>query len=514
MDTSTTISTPTATDGAAPPGSSPAPPVARGVADPLGPTDPAAHATLSAWEDCDDGFECAALTVPRRWSDVDGDTMELAVVRHAARGDRGDRIGSLIVNPGGPGASGVEFVEGFVTGQMPDGLDERFDIVGWDPRGTGRSEKIDCTTDEQWLKPDLDPTPDDPGEVEALRAQASEDAEACLREEGELLQLVGTRATVRDLDALRGALGDPQLTYVGYSYGTTIGMEYLRLYPGRVRAMVLDGVAVPGADPVEDALAQAIGFERTLDAYLDDCANRSGCPLGDDPKATLLDLAVRLDDTPVPADYTLAGTDAVARVGEVGTGELYIAVASSLYRRESWPTLDQGLAEALAPEPSGRTLLALRDDYLGRQADGTWDDNADSRRAIRCADQEARSTRPEGDTSLVEPWSNLLPFWGAWFAVGTPGCWGLPEAVEPLASLSADELGGAPPVVVIGTTNDPATPYEQSVAATQIIEGSVLVTYVGDQHTIYRSRSACIDEPVTRYLTTGDPPADGLRCTG
>lgn len=512
MDTTPTSTTSGPASGADDPGPLPdvPAPAAGGIPDPQGPADPAAHATLSPWEECDGDFACATLTVPRRWSDVDGETLDLAVVRRPADGEP---IGSLVLNPGGPGASGVDFVEGFVGGGLPDGLDESFDIVGWDPRGVARSEGIDCTTDEQWLELEPDPTPDDQADIDALRAEATEDAEACTRDEGDLLEVVGTRATARDLDALRGALGDAELTYVGYSYGTTIGMEYLRLYPGRVRAMVLDGVAVPGADPTTDALAQAAGFERTLDAYLADCPGRTDCPLGDDPKADLLDLVARLEAAPLPADYTLQADGAAPRDGELGAGELYIAIASSLYARESWPTLDQGLGEALGPDPSGRTLLALRDEYLGRQADGTWDDDADSRGAIRCADQEARSAQPEGDTSLVGPWTDLLPFWGAWFAVGTPGCWGLPDAVEPLAPLAEGDLAGAPPVVVIGTTNDPATPYEQSEEAARIIEGSVLVTFVGDQHTAYRSQSACIDGPVTRYLITGGAPPEGLRCT-
>lgn len=498
-------------DGGVTTSAAPGPPgtPADGAADPIGPADPAAHATLSAWDACDDGFECATLTVPRRWSDVEGDTLDLAVARHRAEGER---IGSLVMNPGGPGASGVDFVQAFVGGSLPEGLDQRFDIVGWDPRGTGRSDRIDCTTDEEWLEADIDPTPDDQADIDAIRSEAEEAARTCTTEVGDLLELVGTRATARDLEALRGALGDEELSYVGYSYGTTIGMEYLRLFPERVRAMVLDGVAVPGAEPVEDSLVQARGFERALDSYLAGCADRPSCTLGDDPKAALIDLVDRLETGPIPADYTYDVEGAEARSGSLGVGELYIAVASALYSEASWLTLDEGLASARAATPDGRTLLAMRDEYLGRQPDGTWDDDSDSRAAIRCADQEARSPQPEGDTDLVTPWAAELAFWGAWFAVGLPGCWGLPEAIEPLAPLSDGAIADAPPVVVIGTTNDPATPYEQSEQAARIIDGSVLVTFVGDQHTVYSSQSDCIDDPVTSYLITLAPPAPGLRC--
>jgi pimeloyl-ACP methyl ester carboxylesterase len=478
------------------------------TADDIGPDQPADHATLSAWEPCAGDFECATLTVPRDWADPGGDTLDIAVTRHLAEGER---VGSLLLNPGGPGASGVGFVQGFVSTSLPDGLDERFDIVSWDPRGTGGTNRIDCTTDDEWLEPDIDPTVEDDADIEAIRTQAAEGVAACVAEAGDLLGVVGTRATVRDLDALRGVLGDEALTYVGYSYGTTLGMEYLRLYPDRVRAMVLDGVAVPGTEPVTDAHVQAQGFERTLDAYLTDCTTRSTCPLGDDPKATLIDLAGRLEAERIPASYQL-GDDSEARQGDLGVGELYIAVAASLYDDGAWPVLDQGLAEALASPPQGRTLLAIRDQYFGRAADGTWTDDADARSTIRCADQVERSAEPEGDLSLAVDWAAELPFWGAWFGTGIPGCWGAPEAVDPLLPLGDGDLTGSPPVVVIGTTNDPATPYEQAEEAARVIEGSVLVTFEGDVHTAYRSLSDCLDDAVTPYLVDLTVPAAGLRC--
>lgn len=497
--TTTSVDGPTTTDGDPPP-----PP----TGDDIGPDQPAEVSALSPWEPCSGSFECATLTVPRDWADPEGDTLEIAVTRHPAEDER---IGSLLLNPGGPGASGVDFVRSFVDGQLPDGLAERFDIVSWDPRGTGGANRIDCTTDEEWLEPDVDPTVEDDADVEAIRTEAEETVAACEIEAGDLLEVVGTRATVRDLDALRGLLGDEALSYVGYSYGTTIGMEYLRLYPDRVRAMVLDGVAVPGTDPIVDAHVQAQGFERTLDAYLADCAGRSTCPLGDDPQAALLDLVDRLEAERIPASYQL-GDGSAPRDGTVGVGELYTAVAASLYDDAAWSTLDQGLEEALADDPQGRTLLAIRDQYLGREADGTWIDDADARGTIRCADQVERPAQPEGDLALAEEWAAELPFWGAWFGTGIPQCWGAPEATDPLLPLADGDLTGVPPVVVIGTTNDPATPYEQSEEAARVIAGSVLVTYEGDVHTAYRSLSDCVDDAVTAYLVDLTVPSSGLRC--
>ncbi|QYG93731.1 alpha/beta hydrolase [Iamia sp. SCSIO 61187] len=496
--TSTTTTDPDA-------GSDPPPP----VGDDLGPDVPADFAALSPWAPCAGSFECATLTVPRDWADPEGDTIDLAVTRHPAEGDR---IGSLLVNPGGPGASGVEFTQGFVGSGLPDGLTERFDVVSWDPRGTGGANRVDCTTDQDWLEPDIDPTVEDQADIDLIRTETAAAVARCEQAAGDLLAVVGTRATVRDLDALRGVLGDEGLTYVGYSYGTTIGMEYLRMYPGRVRAMVLDGVSVPGVDPIVDAHVQAQGFERTLDAYLADCPRRATCPLGEDPKATLLDLVARLEAERIEASYQLGVDDAAPRDGTVGVGELYIAVAASLYDDSSWPILDQGLEEALGTPAQGRTLLALRDQYLGRQVDGTWADDADARSTIRCADQAERSEQPEGDLALAEDWAAELPFWGAWFGTGNPGCWGAPEAVEPLLPLDEAALAGLPPVVVIGTTNDPATPYEQAEDAAELIDGSVLVTYEGDVHTAYRSLSDCVDDAVTPYLVDLAVPPSDLVC--
>lgn len=486
---------------------SPAPPAGAPGDD--GPDDPARHATLGPWEPCRVSFECATLTVPRDWADVDGAPLDLAVMRLPASGDR---IGSVVLNPGGPGASGVDFLEGYAAGRLPAGLDERFDVVAWDPRGTGASAPITCTSDEELLAPDLDPTPDGPDDVAAIRAEVESSVAACREAAGDLLELVGTRATTRDLDALRGALGDERLTYVGFSYGTTIGMEYLRAYPDRVRAVVLDAVALPGVDPVEDARTQGLGFERALDAYLDGCATRPSCPLGPTPKDDLLDLVDRLERGPVPASYTLGAPGAEPRPGELGIGELYIAVASTLYTRSSWPTLDAGLAEARADPPSGRTLLAQRDAYLGRRPDGTWRSDLDARVAIRCADQAARARAPEGDLALADAWTVDMPFWGAWFASGTPGCWGFPAAREPLEPLGAGAVSGVPPVVVIGATDDPATPYEQAEDAQRAIDGSVLVTFEGAEHTTYKRISDCIDDAVTTYLVDLTPPPAGLRC--
>lgn len=472
----------------------------------IGPERPEEHAALSPWTPCAGSFECATLTVPRDWADPDGATLDVAVTRHVAEGER---VGSLLLNPGGPGASGVDFVQTFVASGLPDGLAERFDVVSWDPRGTGGENRVDCTTDEQWLEPDIDPTVEDDADVEAIRTESQEAVAACEAAAGDLLEVVGTRATVRDLDALRGLLGDPQLTYVGYSYGTTIGMEYLRMYPDRVRAMVLDGVAVPGTEPTEDARVQAQGFERTLDAYLADCPARDSCPLGDDPKAALLDLVAQLEGERIEASYQLGGGE--PREGTLGVGELYIAVAASLYDDAAWEVLDQGLEEALT-EGNGRTLLAIRDQYLGRDAEGAWADDADARGTIRCADQVERSAQPEGDLDLVEDWSAELPFWGAWFATALPGCWGAPPAVDPLLPLDDGDLTGVPPVVVIGTTNDPATPYEQAEEAARVVDGSVLITYEGDVHTAYRSLSDCVDDATTAYLVDLTVPAPDLRC--
>lgn len=470
------------------------------------------EAALSEWGNCEgdlEEVECAYLTVPLDWADPDGETIDLRVGRKPAEG--GDRIGSLVLNPGGPGQPGVPFLDTFIAGDsVPTGLDERFDLVSWDPRGTGESSPIACSTAEELEEPGLDSAPDTPEEEEDLVEHIEESVEECVEEYPELIDEVGTRNTVRDLDALRDALGDTDLTYLGYSYGTLIGQEYLAAFPENVRAMVLDGLVLAGLSPVEQSRGQLESFEANLHAFLEWCDDQRRCFGDGDPEGALRDLFAEMEDgLRIPGDYQFTGPP---REGTVGIEELAYGILVALYSENSWGVLQQALTAAMAEDPDGGILLYLRDTYRGRQEDGTWDASSDAFAAIGCADQVERAQTPLGDRERVEEWGEEYPFFGELFASGLPGCFGFPAAEEPIVPLALGSITGVPPVVLVSSTGDPATPYENGEKVQDIIDGSVVVTWEGNDHTAYRNQSKCIDAPLTRYLIELTPPEEGLRC--
>jgi pimeloyl-ACP methyl ester carboxylesterase len=483
--------------------------------DPAGPTTgPQGDGALSEWEDCEDGLQCATLEVPLDWDRPDGEMITLAVLRDPVADDS-ERIGSVIFNPGGPGEPGTDFLRQFRSaGRIPDDLDDRFDLVSWDPRGTGDSAGVRCLSDEQAAAPDPDPSIDGPEDVAAIRTEAEQLLARCEAEAGDVWTRVGTRNTVRDLDALRAALGDERLTFVGYSYGTTIGIEYGRMFPDRIRAMVLDGVALPAIDPVEATLGQARAFEANFEAFLADCEERTICLFGgEDPRAAFAELEADLEaGERLPADYTLPDSEGQMhrRRGTVGIGELYSAVVVALYAQENWIALETALAAASRGD--GQLLLYLRDTLAGRREDGTWSHLPEANQAINCADQEVRAEDADGDDRLRDQWEAELPLLGALFAVGTPGCFGFPAAEEPLTPVTAADLTEVPPVVVIGATDDPATPYARSEQLRELLPEAALVTWESADHTAYGRGSACLDDPVTAYLEDLTLPQDGLRC--
>jgi len=508
-----TTGTPTPVTGGVTPSSTPATSTPASTRPPITPT-PLGRYRLSGWSDCKGGFECATLVVPLDWSKPAGRTISLAVIRKPATGP-GARVGSVLMNPGGPGEPGTGFLRDIVgAGRLPKALGQRLDLVSWDPRGTGGSGGVDCLTEQQLLAPDPDPTLDTPAEAAAYAANASTLLKGCQTKDGFELPYLGTRNTVRDLDALRSALGDPKLTYVGFSYGTTVGAIYAQMFPTRVRALVLDGVTAVGADPVVDTHDQALSFEKNLEAFLADCASRTSCLFGHgDPRGEFLRLVAQLEaGQRLPATYSLpdaSGTDHQRR-GTVGIGEFYTGVITPLYSRDDWIALEQALAGA--ENGDGKLLLYLRDQLEGRQDDGSFNGLPEANVAINCADQTLRPSNPSGDPALRAQWVKEMPLLGAVFAAGTPGCAGWPAAKEPLSTLRPGAIKGVPPIVLIGATGDPATPYAQAVAEQALIPGSRLVTWESDDHTAYGRGSACLDEPVTSYLVDLTVPSVGLRC--
>ena len=454
------------------------------------------------WTGCGGSRECATVVVPLDYSDLDGDTVELAVNRLPAT-DSGDRIGSLLVNPGGPGASGVDFVEQGGSTLFAK-LNESYDIVGFDPRGVGASEPVNCLdaagVDRLMAS---DPDPDTPPEVARTAGLYRKFGLACQRAAGDLLPHLSTSVVARDLDVLRGVVGDERLNYLGFSYGTLVGAVYAELFPDAVGRMVLDGAVDPGLDSKEAALSQAGGFQTALEAYAADCVTKPGCPLGTDVDAglqrirTLLD---ELDAQPLPTDDPERPlTEGLALYG----------IAYPLYVESLWPGLTLALQGALG-EMDGRQLLLLADLYADRTDSGYRNNKTQVIYAVNCLDDPSDASASDVRATLDE-FEQAAPTLGRAFAWGPLACAQWPvKPAEPLPDTVDAE--GAPPIVVVGTTRDPATPYAQAQALADDLESGVLLTRDGDGHTAYGQGNACITAAVEAYLLKGTVPAEGTIC--
>lgn len=453
-------------------------------------TAPADPGTLD-WRPCG-ALECATLEVPVDHDQPEGPQLEIALARRAAR-NPAERIGAVLVNPGGPGGSGIEMLSYL---PMPPAVTERFDVVGFDPRGVGDSTPLDCRTHLQAIY-DADPTMEDQTDVDRFREVSQAFVDECADRHGDLLPHLGTEAVARDLDRIRAALGDEQLTYVGYSYGTSIGQTYARLFPERVRAMVLDGVVDLTRTGVEGAEGQAAGFTRALDAYLADC-DRRNC-LGRPAAEVLDEVMLRAESAPIPA----ARADRPATPGVVA-----IALARALYSDLLWPQLTRALTDAAAGDGTG--LVGLADDYLGRSPDGTYPNGFEVYFAVSCLD----TAWPDSFEELLDQGRQVgarYPRLGEALVNDYARCALWPHDPEPLEPIPAD-LEGLAPIVYISTTGDPATPHESGVRTAAATPGARLITNVGEGHTVFANGKACVDDAVTAYLVDLTLPPEGLRC--
>lgn len=451
-----------------------------------------------SWRDCGSN-ECTTVKVPLDYADPGGRSIELAVLRRPASGDR---MGSLLVNPGGPGVAGTGYAENAEYYFSQRVLDA-YDVVGWDPRGAGDSTAVECLTDAQTdAMIAADGTPDTPAEVRQLKRIYRSFTAGCERGSGFLLPRVGTLDSARDMDILRSVLGEKQADYFGASYGTELGATYADLFPERVGRFVLDGALDPKVGSEEMARGQLEGFQRALTAFVDDCLTIDGCPLGPTRQAgmqQISELFARADAHPLSSDSGRDVTEALVQLG---------VVAAMYNRDQGWPMLRLGLARAF--DGDGTVLLALADSYSERNADGTFASNINEAfPAISCTDRpESMSLRQI--RALIPQFRRISPVFGEWFAWAGAGCaaWPVDDAPFP-RTLRAD---GAAPIVVIGTTRDPATPYEWAVSLAHQLQSGVLLSRDGDGHTAYASGNSCIDGAVDDYLVDGKVPRDGTDC--
>jgi pimeloyl-ACP methyl ester carboxylesterase len=452
------------------------------------------------WSDCGGGFQCGILDVPRDYANPSGPIVRLALIRLTGS-DPAHRIGSLVVNPGGPGASAVDFVRQAAEGMFPAAVRARFDIVGVDPRGVGASTPIRCVDDLEHFIP-RDARADTPADLQDLVAGAKAFAAGCGRRNADLLAHLGTSDVARDLDLVRAALGDAKLTYLGFSYGTLIGATYASLFPDRIRAMVLDGAVDPGLSQAQFREGQARAFEAAFDRFLAQCGADAGCPFrsGGHPGAAFDKLMARLDQHPIP-------TLKLANREPTGPTEAWQAVIQALYSRASWPLLAEALAEAARGD--GSLLLLMGDPYRGRQPDGSYSNQQDAYYAITCLDWPApRDLSAYAD--LADRLTRVAPRFGRSLAYNDIDCafWPVPPERQP-KRLSGTE---APPILVVGSTGDPATPYAWAVSLAQQLGKAVLLTREGEGHTAY-GKSTCIDKAVDAYLLDLRLPTAGQRCT-
>ncbi|WP_116450646.1 alpha/beta hydrolase [Blastococcus litoris] len=443
-------------------------------------------------------FECGRTEVPISYDEPQGATLPLFLVR-VVSGTQTDRIGSLLVNPGGPGASGADAAIGLAL-TLPDEILGRFDIVGFDPRGVGLSTPVECISDER--KEEIiaaEPRPTTDEDLDAAFALAEEVADGCADEYGDALGTFNTVDTARDMDRLREALGDEKLTYLGYSYGTTLGSTYAELFPENVRSLVLDAAVDPDIDAKEDAEQSAAAFEAGFDAFAANCTGLlAGCPLGAEPRQFVEQVMAQAAATPIPS--TEPGETRQATPGVVLT-----AIQAALYDTESWPQLAQGLAAAQAGDAKG--LFSLADSYSGRLEDGTYSNLFDANLAINCADSEERFERGE-IRDLAAEWNAEYPLFGAGSAVGLYTCSVWQAERTPLPERDAE---GSAPILVVGNSGDPVTPLPGAVDLAEDLESGVLLTWQGQGHTAY-PKTDCVTAAVDAYLIDLTAPMDGLTC--
>lgn len=452
------------------------------------------------WSQCYDNFECTYLQVPVDYSNFKEGRFRLHVLRLKATNQR-KKIGSLVINPGGPGASGVDYAYNaeYIFGPS---LLEKYDIVGFDPRGIGGSDPIRCLTNSQTdASFAADSKPDNQQELNTLIKEMRTYVSRCESNTQDILHY-STADSARDMDLLRSALGEKKLNYLGVSYGTYLGTLYADYFPDKVGRMVLDGAISPIVTSTEQNLTQAIGFDSALNAFITDCYTRTDCVL-EQPLAKAQQQFISLFKQ--AAAKPLVGTS-----GRPVTESLVVlGTAYTLYDRATgWPQLRAALKQAFAG--NGKSFLALADAYAQRNSDGTYSTNeTDAQFVIDCLDWKGpRTTAEIIDEAKV--FADKAPVFGPYLAYSGLSCQFFPKLTIPSPVIKKISTS---PILIVGTTRDPATPYSWALDLHNTILNSRLISLDGDGHTGYGHGSSCVDSAVDHYFLTGVPPAHDLACT-
>ena len=461
------------------------------------------YSQILQWTECGNGMQCTTAIAPMDWINPDGREVELALGRQPATS--GTAQGSLLVNPGGPGASGYDFIRNSIDFATSERLQSNFDVVGFDPRGVNRSTPVSCYDDPAELDAYIyDLLPGLPGSDSWLAAAKESNAafgQRCLDITGPLLGLVDTPSAARDIDMLRAILGDQKLNYLGYSYGTLLGAVYADLFPDKTGRLVLDGAVDPAATDFEGTATQAQGFESALKAFLEDCLTAPDCPFDgsvDDALTEIRALLDSLDASPLRNEDDR----------QLGSGTMFTAIILPLYNQDTWSYLRQLFTEVF--QGSASFAFELADSYNGRDSDGAYADNqTEAFISINCLDAHG-----DGDVATMRAeaaeLAQLAPVFGPQMSWGGTGCpnWPVPAQRERIPIVAP----GSADILVIGTTNDPATPYKWAVTVAQTLENGHLVTYEGEGHTAYNKSNSCINDTVDDFLVNGIVPASDPKC--
>jgi pimeloyl-ACP methyl ester carboxylesterase len=486
-------------------GSSSDPPGAAAASRPHPTTLAGYYAQALAWTPCDKGFQCARLYVPFDYARPAGPAFSLPVIKLPAA-KPAQRIGALVINPGGPGGSGVTYALGARTGEFTPAVLDRFDIVGFDPRGVGGSvPALHCVTGSQldrYLA--VNEAPAGPRQLAAVIAANKSFAQDCARNARALLPYVGTASSARDMDILRASLGESRLTYLGKSYGTVLGASYAQQFPSRVRALVLDGAVAPGLSGTDLDITQAQGFAVAFGQFVAWCTAQATCPLPAAlPAATakVSALITAANARPLANQYSKQPADGAM---------VLLGIAASMYTKTAWPYLRDALAGAFS-DRDGTVLVELADSLEERNPNGTYSNLADVGTAVDCVDWPYPRSLGAWQAAAVTA-AKASPLFGPSLLWGSLPCAYWPVKASPVLTGPTAAHQAAHPVLVVGDLKDPATPYAWAVTMARWLQPGVLLGWNGEGHTSYMEGSSCIDAAVDAYLINLTVPRNGTIC--